>query len=348
MHTQRIEIWQHNHSFNVEKRDNENRTSIVVIITFITMIAEILVGWITNSMALYADGWHMGTHAFAMGVSVLAYILARKYSKDEKFTFGTWKIEILGAFSSALVLGIVGVIMIFTSVERIISPLAIHYDQALFVTIIGLIVNVICAMILNTKHGGHSHPSYHQDAHGHSNNHGDHESPHDDHAHPHDHGDHESPHDHDHSMHHGNDDLNFRSAYLHVFADAITSVLAIIALTGAKYFHFNWLDPFMGIVGAALILRWSVSLLKDTSSILLDRQINIPLANTIKEKMESDGDTRISDLHLWKVEQSRYACIIALVTAKNYQIDDFKKRLWGFHELVHVTIEVNPCQNNIP
>lgn len=323
MHTQRIEIWRHKHSFNVEKRGNENRTSIVVIITFVTMLVEIVVGWMTNSMALYADGWHMGTHAFALGISVLAYVLARKYSKDERFTFGTWKIEILGAFSSAIVLGMVGVMMIFTSVERLISPLAILYDQALIVAVVGLVINIVCVLILNSNNGGHSHPSYHDD-------------------------DHDHPHDHGHPIYQGHDDLNFRSAYLHVIADAFTSVLAIAALFGAKYLHFNWLDPFMGIVGAGLILRWSLSLLKDTSGILLDRQSNNPLTSTIKEKFESDGDTRISDLHLWKVEQSRYACIIALVTGKNYQIDEFKKRLNSFPELVHITIEVNLCKDSLP
>ncbi len=155
MHNEQIELWQHHHIFNVDKKAIEKRTLIVVIITFVTMIAEILFGWISNSMALLADGWHMGTHAFALGISLIAYITARKYAKDETFTFGTWKIEILGAYTSAIVLGIVGVIMIFSSVERIINPLNIHYNQALFVAILGLLVNLVCAIILNS--GGHAH-----------------------------------------------------------------------------------------------------------------------------------------------------------------------------------------------
>ena len=336
MHKQRIAIWQHKHNFNLDKKGNETRTRIVVIITFVTMILEIIIGWLTNSMALFADGWHMGTHAFAMGITVVAYILARKYARDEKFTFGTWKIEILGAFASAIVLGIVGVIMIFSSVERLLNPLVIQFDEALFVTIFGLMINVACAMILNSQSGshGHSHQSYSGDAQGHSHE--------EEHGHSH-----EEEHGHNHSINQNHGDLNFRSAYLHVIADAFTSVLAIIAIAGAKYFHFNWLDPFMGIVGAVLIIRWSVSLLKDTSSVLLDRRANNLLADKIKERIESDGNTKISDLHIWQVEQSRYACIIALVTGTNYQIDEFKKRLKGFHELVHVSIEVNPCQYDI-
>ena len=331
MHKQRIAIWKHQHNFNLDKQGNEVRTRIVVVITFVTMILEIIVGWLTNSMALFADGWHMGTHAFALGITVLAYVLARKYSKDGRFTFGTWKIEILGAFASSIVLGIVGVIMIFSSIQRLLHPLPIQFDEALFVTVFGLTINIICAMILNSN-GIHSHNSYGNESHGHS--HGD--------DHGHSHGD-----DHGHSSDQKHGDLNFRSAYLHVIADAFTSVLAIIAIAGAKYFHFNWLDPFMGIVGAGLIIRWSISLLKDTGTVLLDLQAHTPLADQIKERIESDGDTQISDLHLWKVEQNRYACIIALVTGTNCQIEEFKKRLGDLSELVHVSIEVNPCQYNL-
>jgi cation diffusion facilitator family transporter len=347
MHKQRIAIWKHQHNFNLDKQGNEVRTRIVVIITFVTMILEIIVGWLTNSMALFADGWHMGTHAFALGITVLAYIFARKYAKDARFTFGTWKIEIIGAFASSIILGIVGLIMIFSSIERILHPLAIQFDEALFVTAFGLMINVVCALILNSG-GGHSHASYGDDAHGHSHA--------DDHGHSHgdDHGhSHADEHGHSHGDAHGKSgnqnhgDLNFRSAYLHVIADAATSVLALIAIAGAKYFHFTWLDPFMGIVGAGLIIRWSISLLKDTGIVLLDLQPRTPLADQIKERIESDGDTQISDLHLWKVEQNRYACIIALVTGTNCQIDEFKKRLSDLNELVHVSIEVNPCQYNL-
>ena len=314
MHNEQIELWQHHHTFNFDKKTVEKRTLIVVIITFVTMIAEILFGWISNSMALLADGWHMGTHAFALGISLIAYIAARKYAKDETFTFGTWKIEILGAYTSAIVLGIVGLIMIYSSVERMINPLNIYYNQALFVAILGLLVNLVCAVILNV--GGHAHK------------HGHHHHGEDEHAH----------HEHDH------EDLNLKSAYLHVVADAMTSVLAIIALLGAKYFNFIWLDPFMGIVGAGLIIRWSFSLLKDTGGILLEREINNPIADEIKMEIESDGDSKISDLHIWKVAQNKYACIVSLVTANRYSIKEYKARLEKVHELAHVTIEVNECK----
>lgn len=339
MHTQRIEIWQHKHNFNLDKKENENRTKIVVVITFVTMVAEIIFGWLTNSMALFADGWHMGTHAFALGISVLAYVLARKYAKDLRFSFGTWKIEILGAYSSAIVLGMVGILMVGSSIERLFNPLPIQFDEALLVTFLGLVVNVTCAVILNSG-GGHTH-GYGDHAHEHGHAHDEHDHHYEIHEHSH-HG-----HDHDHPADHKDADLNLRSAYLHVFADAMTSVLAIVALAGAKYFGFNWLDPFMGIVGATLIFRWSISLLKDTSVILLDRQTNSTLVSKIKESIESDQDTKVSDLHLWKVEQTRYACIIALVTGTDARLDDFKKRLGGFPELVHVTIEVNPCQYSL-
>lgn len=314
MHDEQIDLWQHHHLFNVDKKSVEKSTLIVVIITFITMIAEILFGWISHSMALLADGWHMGTHAFALGISLIAYIMARKYAKDRSFTFGTWKIEILGAYTSAIVLGIVGLIMIYSSVDRILHPLNIYYNQALLVAFIGLSVNVVCAVILNN--GGHSH----------------------EHAHHHEENDHSH-----HKPHH--EDLNLKSAYLHVVADALTSVLAIAALLGAKYFNVIWLDPFMGIVGAGLILHWSSLLLKETGSILLQREIDNPIMNEIKNEIESDGDTKISDLHIWKVAQNKYACIVSLVTAKNCSIEDYKKRLAKIHELAHVTIEVHECKS---
>ncbi len=278
------------------------------------MIAEILFGWISNSMALLADGWHMGTHAFALGISLIAYITARKYVKDETFTFGTWKIEILGAYTSAIVLGIVGVIMIYSSIERMINPLNIYYNQALFVAILGLLVNLVCAIILNS--GGHAHEHEHH-------HHGE-----DEHSH--------------HKYEH--EDLNLKSAYLHVVADAMTSVLAIVALLGAKYFNFIWLDPFMGIVGAGLIIRWSYLLLRDTGGILLEHEVNDAIVNEIKSEIESDGDTKICDLHIWRVAQNRYACILSLVTEKKYSIEEYKERLKKVHELAHVTIEINECK----
>ena len=314
MHNEQIELWQHHHIFNVEKKAIEKQTLIVVIITFVTMIAEILFGWLSNSMALLADGWHMGTHALALGVSLVAYIMARRFAKDETFTFGTWKIEILGAYTSAIVLGIVALIMIFSSLERFINPLAIHYNQALFVAILGLLVNLVCATILNSDGPDHGHENHDQEEGGHAH------------------------HEHKH------EDLNLKSAYLHVVADAMTSVLAIVALLGAKYYHFIWLDAFMGIVGAGLILRWSYLLLKDSGSILLERETDDGISREIRYEIESDNDSKISDLHLWKVAQNKYACMISLVTANHYSLEEYKNRLKKVHELAHVTIEINECK----
>ena len=334
MHLHRIENWKHNHMFNLDKKGNETRTRIVVMITLIAMFVEITVGWLTNSMALFADGWHMGTHAFALGISVLAYSLARKYARDERFTFGTWKIEILGAYTSAIILGVVGILMIFTSVERLMNPLVIQLNEAITVSVIGLIVNVISALILNFS-GSHSHTHYGGV---------DHRN---DHIHDHEHSHSES---HDQGLENNrvqvgkHNDLNLKSAYIHVLTDAITSILAIMALLGAKYFGLNWLDPFMGVVGAALIIRWSYLLLTETSNILLDRQVNNSLKEKIIDRMESDGDTRVCDLHLWKVEQNRYSCIISLVSGKDTIVDEFKERLKDIRELSHLTVETNQCQ----
>lgn len=318
MHQEHIELWRHHHTFNVDKKAIEKRTWMVVMITFVTMIAEILFGWISNSMALLADGWHMGTHAFALGVSLTAYIAARKYAKDDAFTFGTWKIEILGAYTSAVVLGIVGVIMIFSSVERMIYPLNIYYNQALFVAISGLLVNLTCAAILHN--GGHAHK----------------------HSHRH--------HEKDEYLHHQHDDedLNLKSAYLHVVADAMTSVLAVLALLSAKYFNFIWLDPFMGIVGAGLIIHWSYLLLKDTGGILLEREADNFIQKEIRHEIESDGDSKISDLHIWKVAQNKYACIVSVVVEARCSIEEYKERLKKIRQLAHVTIEINDCKSQSP
>lgn len=313
MHHDNIEQWQHDHLFNVHKKSLEKSTFIVVIITLVTMAAEIIFGWISNSMALLADGWHMGTHAFALGISLMAYIAARKYAKDATFTFGTWKIEILGAYTSAIVLGLVGLIMIYSSIDRMIHPLNIHYNQALWVAVLGLSVNLVCAVILNK--GGRDHEPWHHHAEGGDGTLNDH-----------------------------HEDLNFKSAYLHVVADALTSVFAIAALLGAKYFNFVWLDPFMGIVGAGLIIRWAFVLLKETGYILLEREIENPIYGEIKNEIESDGDSKISDLHIWKVAQNKYACIVSVVTARNYSIEEYKKRLTTVHELAHVTLEVHECK----
>lgn len=323
MHKKTIEFWQHSHAFNTEKKATEARTLIVIIITFITMIAEITVGWLSNSMALLADGWHMGTHAFALGIALIAYVAARKYAHDARFNFGTWKIEILGAYTSAIVLGLVGIFMIATSIERLRNPLGIHYNEALLVAAIGLIINLICAAILGSANSHSEHNSQHD--------HGD-----DRH---HEHGHHKHDHRHDHA------DLNLKSAYLHVVADALTSVLAIGALCGAKFLSANWLDPCMGLVGAGLIIRWSVSLLKSSGKILLDREPLDHLLKPIRDAIESNDNTKICDLHLWRVAADKYSCIVTIIAHNPLPVEEYKSRLSGFKELVHVTIEINNCCN---
>jgi cation diffusion facilitator family transporter len=324
----------HLHTFNIDKQSTEKRTLIVVVITFTMMIAEIVYGLLANSMALLADGWHMGTHAFALGISLAAYIIARKHAKNSRFTFGTWKIEILGAYSSALVLAIVAIVMVYSSIERLVHPLSIQYNQALMVAAIGLIVNIVSALILNA--GGRSlHHHHHHHHHHHQQQH-----THDEHS---EHGNH-NIHDNNHEDHnHKDHDLNLKSAYLHVIADALTSVFAIGALLGAKYLRQDWLDPFMGIVGAALISRWAYLLLKESSAILLDHNTNTHLWEEIRECIESDKHTKICDFHIWRVADTKYSCILSIVSPKEQSIEIYRDRLRNVYELAHVTIEINEC-----
>jgi len=271
------------------------------------MLIEIIAGWIYNSMALFADGWHMSTHATALSISLIAYILARKHANDKRFAFGTWKIEILGAYTSAILLGIVGLFVLGVSIERIFKPMEIIYDYALMVAVVGLIVNVVSALILQYDHNHHHHND--QEHH-----------------------------------HHHEKDLNLQSAYIHVIADALTSVFAILALLGAKYYHWNWLDPFVGIIGSFLIFRWTFMLIKDTSGILLDREMDSPIIKKISEIIESDGDSKISDLHFWRVAQNKYACILSIVAKNPCSIITYKNKLKGIDELVHITVEINYCK----
>lgn len=313
MNTKHIHLWQHDHDFNTGKKSSETKTLVVVIITLLTMFAEIFIGWLTNSMALLADGFHMGTHSIALGISLGAYMLARRHARSSRFAFGTWKIEILGAYTSAIILGIAGLAMIIMSVERFLNPLVIRYNEALLVAVLGLSVNIVCAFILGSGH-----------AHGHEHNHDEDV--------------------HDHRYEHGSDmDLNLKSAYLHVVADALTSVLAISALLGAKYLKLTWLDPAMGILGAFLILRWAFLLLRDTSRILLDWHGDLSMTKSIREIIEQDNESKVNDLHIWQVSEGRYACIVSVVTGSGRTYSYYKKLLDSVPGLVHVTVEVLAC-----
>lgn len=283
--------WQQSHNFNIEKKSAERKTLIVVVITLITMLAEIIAGWIFGSMALFSDGLHMGTHASALSISLISYILARKLSKDTRYTFGTWKIEILGAYTSALILGFMGLFVLIISIQRFFNPVNINYNYAILVAIIGLVVNVISALIL--QHNGSQEK-----------------------------------------------DLNLKSAYIHVIVDALTSILAIIALLGAKYLNLQFLDPLMGLVSAFLIFRWTYSLIRDTASILLDKQTDLTLADNIITAIESDGESKVIDLHLWKLASDKYASIICVKANGKHDLEEYKSRLKDYKELAHINIEI--------
>ncbi|MDT8281665.1 MAG: CDF family Co(II)/Ni(II) efflux transporter DmeF [Gammaproteobacteria bacterium] len=311
MHVNTLENWQHSHDFSVKNEKGEQRTQYVLILTAITMVVEIIAGSVYGSMALLADGWHMGTHVAAFLIAIFAYRYARKHANNPAYAFGTGKVNVLGGFASATALAVVAMVMLVESLQRIIEPQAIHFNQAIIVAGIGLSVNVISAFLLKDDHS---------------------------HAHHHDH-------DHDHGDHHSHDH-NLRAAYLHVLADAMTSVLAIVALVSGKYLGWNWLDPVMGIVGAIIITRWSYGLLQQTSPILLDASIEKDYQLAIKEVIENDADNRISDIHVWKVGANHYAAIIALVTHYPSSTEHYKKLLSDFHKLSHITIEVNESKDD--
>ncbi|MBY0579824.1 MAG: CDF family Co(II)/Ni(II) efflux transporter DmeF [Burkholderiales bacterium] len=295
------ENWKHNHVFDSGNPLAEKNTLRVVVLTAAMMVAEIVCGWMFNSMALLADGWHMSSHAVALGLSVLAYAYARKFAQDPRFAFGTWKIEILGGYTSSLFLVGVAVFMFYESLTRLFHPSPILFDQAIPVAVLGLIVNLVCAWLL--KDGHHEHDEHH-----------------------------------DHHHH----DLNLRSAYMHVVADAATSVLAISALIGGKIWGANWLDPVMGISGGVLVLVWANGLLRDTGRVLLDAEMNAPVVAEIRDVIrESPVAAEICDLHVWRVAKGKYACVLSLVTPHEVSPDYFRERLGIHDELVHVTVEIN-------
>lgn len=302
----------HDHIFDQGNNAAERGTRLVMWITAIMMVVEIAAGWWFNSMALLADGWHMSSHALAIGLSAFAYAAARKYARDPRFAFGTWKIEILAGYTSAVFLLGIAALMAFGSIERIFAPEPIHYREAIIIAAIGLIVNVACAMILGHAHHDHGHGHHHD--HGHHGHHG-----------------HE----------HGHHDLNLKSAYIHVIADAATSVLAILALLGGKYFGARWLDPAMGIVGAALVANWAVGLLRQSGKALLDADMDAPVVQEVRDAIaEHFPDAAISDLHVWRVGKGRYACILALVSARPLSAAAVRGCLAVHEELAHVTVEI--------
>ncbi len=311
----------HHHAFDAGNPDAERSSWWVLWLTLVTMAVEITAGWWYHSMALLADGWHMGTHALAIGLTALAYAAARRLSADPRFAFGTWKIEVLAGYSSALFLLGVAVLMVFESVARLLDPQPIGYAEALAVAALGLAVNLVSAWLL----GGHGHH------HGHDHGHG--------HGHDHDH------HGHGHGpAHDEHPDLNLRAAYVHVLTDAATSVLAMLALAGGWLWGWAWLDPAMGIVGAVLVAWWARGLIVDTGKVLLDREMDHPVVAEIREVIDERTARHglvLTDLHVWRVGRGAWASAITLVTNDPALAADEVRRWLSVHEeLVHVTIEL--------
>jgi cation diffusion facilitator family transporter len=296
------ETWRHAHIFDAGNDLAERSTRRVVILAGVMMLVEIIAGWRYNSMALLSDGWHMSSHVVALGLSALAYTAARRFADDPRFSFGTWKLEVLGGYTSAIVLVGVAGMMVYESSARILSPSPIQFDQAIPVAVVGLLVNLASAWMLKDAHhhGGEGHH-----------------------------------HDHHH-------DLNLRSAYLHVAADAATSVLAIVALVAGKMLGYIWLDPVMGIAGALVIALWSYGLIRETGKVLLDADMTNPVVEEIREALsQAPFDAKLFDLHVWRVGKGKFACIVGVTTNDSITPEDVRKQLRIHEELVHITVEIN-------
>lgn len=317
---------EHQHVFlGSDHNRNERRVWLVIALTTAMMIAEITAGSLFGSMALLADGWHMATHAGAMLIAALAYLIARRQAHNRSFTFGTGKLGDLAGFASAIVLALIALLIAWESLMRLANPVAIDFNQAILVAAFGLVVNLASAWLLKDDHA-HHHGHHHE---GHSHAH---------HEHDHDH-------EHGHSHHaHGvtGRDNNLRAAYLHVLADALTSVLAIVALVLGRLYGWAWLDPVMGVVGGVVIARWSWGLIRTTAGVLLDAMPQAAaMSNDIRSRVEADGD-RVTDLHVWQVGPGHHAAIIALATSRPHEPAFYKRKLAEVAGLSHVTVEVTP------
>ena len=303
----------HTHHFTVMHKENEHRILLVVILTLVTMIAEIIAGTLTGSMALLADGWHMGTHVGALGIAWFAYIYSRRNADTRRYSFGTGKVGVLGAFASAMILGMTGILIMYESLSRLFNPVTIEFNMALLVAVVGLIVNMSCAWILHGSEEHHHHRNHVQ----HDENHKDSE---------------DSPHQ---------TDQNYRAAFLHVIADAMTSVLAIAALLFGKHFGMVWFDPAVGLLGAGLILWWAYGLIQQTGRVLLDSDVGTEELDKIRVVIESDSGNTVLDLHVWRVGENALAAIVSLFTDVPKPPEYYRELLRRFDTLKHVTVEVH-------
>jgi cation diffusion facilitator family transporter len=309
MHSHSIDQWKHDHVFlGSQHTRNERRTWVVVTLTAIMMVGEIMAGWLSGSMALLADGWHMATHTVALGIAGLAYLFARQHAKSSRFSFGTGKFGDLAAFASAIILAMIAVQVAYESVVRLIHPVPIAYREAISVAVLGLAVNVLSAWLLRDTHDHH-----------------------------HDHG-------HSHEHHHDHHDNNLRAAYVHVLADAATSILAIAGLVVAMSAQWVWADPVVGFIGSIVIASWAYGLIRSSGAVLLDVSADKDLETVIRDRLETKGD-RVTDLHVWQVGPGHRAAVISVVSDQPLAPADYKDRLGGLRGLSHVTIEVETCPN---
>lgn len=307
MHSHSIDQWKHDHVFlGSQHARNERSTWVVVTLTAIMMVGEIMAGWLSGSMALLADGWHMATHAVALGIAGLAYLFARQHAKSSRFSFGTGKFGDLAAFASAIILAMIAVQVAYESVVRLIHPVPIAYREAISVAVLGLAVNLLSAWLLRDTHDHH--------------------------------------HDHGHSHEHHHHDNNLRAAYVHVLADAATSILAIAGLVVAMSAQWVWADPAVGFIGSIVIASWAYGLIRSSGAVLLDVSADKNLETVIRDRLETKGD-RVTDLHVWQVGPGHRAAVISVVSDQPLAPADYKDRLGGLRGLSHVTIEVETCPN---
>lgn len=320
MHFHSLKPWQHRHVYLGGKHArHERRTWLVVALTAVMMVAEIVGGTIYGSMALVADGWHMSTHAGAIALAALAYRLARRHADNARFSFGTGKFGELAGFTSAVILGVISLLIGYESLQRLLSPVAISFEQAIFIAVVGLAVNLVTAWLLYDEDHHHHHPHDDEDD------------------------EHEDDHEHGHRHHADARDHNLRAAYFHVLADAMTSVLAIAALLAGRFYGWIFMDPLMGVVGAVVIASWSLGLMRSAGAVLIDMVPDRRLVGRIRRRLEIEGD-RVADLHVWRLGPGHYALIAAVVSDRPQAPDIYKTRLDGLAGLSHITVEVHACR----